>query len=106
MQGQTSSQSATSNKQNDDPELRALLKQLVTELAQLRTELRQQRLDQQEITLSRLENELRQLQLERKTLKSRNVDKSPRLRNSMSSYNNRTSILLSVQLLKPPRSKR
>jgi hypothetical protein len=70
LQAQTSSQSitSTSNKQNDEPELRALLKQLVTELAQLRAELRQQRLDQHEIMISRLENDLRQLQLEKKNL--------------------------------------
>ena len=56
------------SKVSDDTELRAVLKQLITELASLRSELKQQRLDRQQTIISNLENDIRQVQLERVNL--------------------------------------
>ena len=64
-------QTASASRQNDDSELRALLKQLIAEVTSLRTELRQERLERQHVTISNLENDIRQVHLERSKLEER-----------------------------------
>jgi hypothetical protein len=71
LPGQTSAQTAIASRQNDDGELRAILKQLIAELASLRIELRQQRLERQQLIISNLENDIRQVQVEKMKLEER-----------------------------------